>query len=124
MKLDKIKFASLVGFISCRYALTITQDDMHEIDNLIDIDVPQPEQIYPNASLVTDLLVALRDQKKIDAIRAHRAMTGMGLKESKDEVEKYWKNDTAWTKAEMKGKINLLAHSDDADTIISFIESL
>lgn len=38
MKLDKIKFASLIGFISYRYALTVTQDDMREIDSLIDIE--------------------------------------------------------------------------------------
>jgi len=92
MKLDKIKFAQVIGFIERIHALNMRHDDIEVLDNLIDIDVPEPEQIYPNVSLVTDLLVAMRDQKKINAIRAHRAMTGMGLKESKDEVEKYWPN--------------------------------
>ena len=28
--------------------------------------------------------------QKIEAIKTHRAITGFGLKESKDAVEKYW----------------------------------
>lgn len=36
-----------------------------------------------------DLLRALRDERKIDAIKAYRVITGQGLKESKDAVEAF-----------------------------------
>ena len=89
MKLDKIKFARLISFCA-NNGMTVGSYEIEQIDDLIDIEVPEPEQIYPNASLVTDLLKAMQEGKKIEAIWAHRAMTGMGLKESKDEVEKYF----------------------------------
>ena len=92
MKLDKIKFASLMGFISCRYGLTITQDDMREIDELIDVEVEQ-QVVYPanhNIEMLMSLMAA--GTQKIEAIKTHRAITGYGLKESKDAVERYWKS--------------------------------
>lgn len=39
------------------------------------------------SKLDSELLLLLRAGKKIDAIKRHRAETGMGLKESKDYVE-------------------------------------
>lgn len=95
MKLDKIRFASLIGFISCRYALTVTQDDMREIDEIIDIDVPVADVAYP-ANNDIDMLMFLMSQgtQKIEAIKVHRKLTGMGLKDSKDAIEKYWRGKT------------------------------
>lgn len=91
MKLDKIRFASLVGFISCRYALTLTQDDMREMDELIDIDAPIAEQIYASTSDINQLMALMQaGTQKIEAIKLHRKLTGWGLKECKDQVEKYW----------------------------------
>jgi ribosomal protein L7/L12 len=90
MKLDKIKFARLISIITNIAGHALNNDEVDVVNHVIDIDVPEPEQIYPNASLVTDLMHAFANDQKINAIRAHRAMTGMGLKESKDEVEKYW----------------------------------
>lgn len=90
MKLDKIKFASLIDFISCRYALTITQDDMREIDELITIDV-ENEKIYPSSSDISQLMFLMQQgTQKIEAIKLCRKLTGWSLKDSKDEVEKYW----------------------------------
>lgn len=89
MKLDKIKFASLIGFISCRYALTVTQDDIREIDELIDIDVPVAATKVSEHS-VNDLLFQIGHADGfIPAIKAYRALTGAGLKESKEAVERY-----------------------------------
>jgi len=36
------------------------------------------------------MLKAMQDGQKIEAIKAHRSLTGYGLKESKDIIEKYW----------------------------------
>jgi hypothetical protein len=42
-------------------------------------------------SVVDDLLKVMGvEGKKIEAIKAYRILTGTGLKESKDAVEKYW----------------------------------
>lgn len=38
MKLDKIKFANLVSWISCKFGDKLSTADLEELDNLIDID--------------------------------------------------------------------------------------
>jgi ribosomal protein L7/L12 len=38
---------------------------------------------------IEELLKAMADGRKIDAIRYHRALTKMGLRESKELIEKY-----------------------------------
>jgi ribosomal protein L7/L12 len=91
MKLDKIRFASLVGFLSCRYALTFTQDDIREVDELIEFEVEQPKAGVVPCGLVDELLRRMAEgTHKIEAIKAYRVLTGASLKESKDAVEKYW----------------------------------
>ena len=89
MKLDKIKFASLIGFISCRYALTITPDDIYEMDAIIEFQIPDLAKADVNT---VERLMSLMYQntQKIEAIKAFRDLTGAGLKESKDAVERYW----------------------------------
>lgn len=37
--------------------------------------------------LVADMFKALRDDRKIEAVKAHRALTNYGIKESKDVIE-------------------------------------
>lgn len=32
----------------------------------------------------------IKEGRKIDAIKAYRALTGAGLRESKDTIERYW----------------------------------
>lgn len=91
MKLDKIKFASFIGFISCRYALTVTQDDIAKMDAIIDIDVtPVEVPGKANPADLDDLMRAIHKGERIAAIKAYRSMTGYGLKEAKDAVEKEW----------------------------------
>jgi ribosomal protein L7/L12 len=41
-----------------------------------------------NATEVHDLMSAMANGRMIDAIRAHRSLTGCGLKESKEAVER------------------------------------
>lgn len=91
MKLDKIKFAELIAFISPRMKRTMDNIDLQEIDNIIDVELPQPDMAYPNTSDINYLMELMAGgQKKIEAIKMHRKLTGWGLKESKDQVEKYW----------------------------------
>lgn len=37
-----------------------------------------------------DLMSAMQKRNKIEAIRAYRTLTGFGLKESKNDVERFW----------------------------------
>lgn len=87
MKLDKIKLAMLIGFVSCRYAITLTQDDIAEIDQIIDIELPAQSPLMASTNDINMMLQYMSKDNKIEAIRLHRQMTGMGLKESKDMIE-------------------------------------
>lgn len=99
MKLDKIKFAELIGYCANR-GMTIDRADVIVMDDLIDIDMPQPDTIRPSVSDVNRLMELMTGgdagyckdglSPKIEAIRMYRNLTGQGLKESKDQVEKYW----------------------------------
>lgn len=90
MKLDKIAFAKVVAH--CVYnGMSAGEYEVEELDNLIDIPVPEPVKSYSLPSEVDALLAAMNQPgKKIEAIKAYRSLTGAGLKESKDAVERYW----------------------------------
>lgn len=90
MKLDKMKFARLIGFLS-RNGFDAYEDNIKCVDDMIDIDVPVTEIAYPKNENVERLMMFMAGgTHKIDAIREYRALTGMGLKDSKDAVERYW----------------------------------
>ena len=94
MKLDKIAFAKLIGYLGRQFAISFDEFEMRTLDDLIDIPVPVPEPVVvPKASCydVDTLLSHMgKDGYKIEAIKTYRVLTGAGLKESKDAVERYW----------------------------------
>lgn len=47
MKLDKIKFARLIGLFASRCDYVFNETDIRDLDDLIDIDVPEPDVIHP-----------------------------------------------------------------------------
>jgi len=96
MKIDQIKLLSLVSWITSHsdhafdeYEMEIFVSKIHNLE-VIEAQVPyQP----PKADIqLVDVLMQLmmEGQRKIEAIKVHRQLTGLGLKESKDAVEKYW----------------------------------
>lgn len=91
MKLDKIKFAQVVAYIGeLKPELSV---DVHALDIMIDIDVtPVEVPGKANPADINELMRAIHAGEKIAAIKAYRIMTGYGLKEAKDAVEKYWVN--------------------------------
>jgi len=94
MKLDKIKFAKLVSHIQSLMHRrdTLNEDDIRDLDYIIDIDIPEPDVIHPASSDISQLMFLMQQGTyKIEAIKLHRKLTGWGLKESKEEVEKYWR---------------------------------
>lgn len=88
MRLDKIKFASLVAYITGlrpEYNL-----DVGHLDTLVEIDVKPVATQYVDAAAVNELLAALNmEGKLIEAIKAYRSLTGAGLKESMDAINRY-----------------------------------
>lgn len=87
MRLDKIKFAKVVQFIG----RSLDDAELTELDSLIDIDLPQQEPYRADVTAVDELLKHLNNENGsfIEAIRAYRVLTGAGLKESKDAIERY-----------------------------------
>lgn len=111
MKLDKIKFAKLIGlmqyFISNRN--TLSEEDINDIDYIIDIEVPEPQIVRPSNENVERLMALMVEgTKKIDAIKEYRAITGMGLIESKNSVERYWPDGSKklFSVADLRSKLN------------------
>jgi len=97
MKLDKIKFARLIGYLAQKVPLH--SSEIEAIDNLIDIEVPMPiEHHYPKSDDIDRLdrlmMLMVEGTRKIEAIKTYRILTGYGLKESKDAVERYWVDKT------------------------------
>lgn len=88
MKLDKIKFAKVVAFISNGFCV----DDVQTLDDMIDVDVKPISTGFIEAEKVDELLRCMQERLKgglIPAIKAYRALTNAGLKEAKEAVEKY-----------------------------------
>lgn len=88
--MDKIKFAELVSYVS---TITGSHLDLYIIDRLNTLTA----SVGNNTVNLVPLFDALASGRKIDAIKEHRRLTGFGLKESKDEVERvYGLAPAAW----------------------------
>ena len=94
MKLGRHEFARLIAHVACIAANKgkLAPYDIEDIDNIVDFDVPNatPERIYTSCGMVDEMLAAVASNRKIDAIKAYRSITGVGLKEAKDAIEAYW----------------------------------
>jgi|Laugrespbdmm15dd_1035085.scaffolds.fasta_scaffold09789_6 ribosomal protein L7/L12 len=124
MKLDKIRFAWLVSYLTevLNSGNRLTQLTVESLDEIIDVDVPEqaPELIYPKNEQVEALMKHMAEGiSKLDAIRYHRDITGMGLKDSKDAVERYWENKfTKWTKEELFDRLTQSSYNADEEAAI------
>lgn len=92
MKLDKIRFAKLIAHI--QYWIDkgnlLSPADIDDIDFMINIDVLAPPSQRVSCEAVDELLRHFNSPNGfIDAIKAYRALTGAGLKESKEAIERY-----------------------------------
>ncbi|MBB5894639.1 ribosomal protein L7/L12 [Kutzneria kofuensis] len=52
------------------------------------LDVPQPGLAGPDLAVDQDVVALARAGRKIEAIKRYRELTGVGLKEAKDAVER------------------------------------
>ena len=127
MKLDKMRFARLVGHCVAA-GMTATDYIIDTMDELIDVEVPFQPQATIKASDVDNLLALMQQgEKKIEAIKAYRMLTSEGLKESKDAVERYWPVDgKKISRDDARVKLKSLALSDEGEYHYaeSFIDKL
>jgi ribosomal protein L7/L12 len=90
--MDMMKFIKLISVISSKYG-SFSEADIAGIMQMVQECVTN-EPVSPNyvsMQLVNELLAVMNvDGKKIEAIKAYRALTGEGLREAKDAVERYW----------------------------------
>jgi ribosomal protein L7/L12 len=92
MKLDKMQFAHVLAHCISN-GMSAGDYEIEELDRRIDVPVPE-QQKFVSFTLVDELLAAMNQPgKKIAAIKAYRELTGEGLRESKNAVERYWTNN-------------------------------
>ena len=87
------KFASLVSWLTHVTGEEFYEDRVNELYGRIVASIePVPvSDLQVNPDVLDALLALLQEGTyKIEAIRYYRMMTGAGLKESKDAIEKYW----------------------------------
>jgi hypothetical protein len=89
MKLDKIKFAWLIAFVT-KHGATLGSYEIEDIDGMISFEVPEAKTVKASCNDVDELLRQLnKPDGFIPAIKAYRVLTGAGLKESKEAIERY-----------------------------------
>lgn len=90
-KLDAISFASIISKISSQYAITFKKVDLDDIYDMIEFEVPEPQSNKARCEEVNELLKAMNDKISIiPAVKAYRQLTGCGLKEAKDAIERFY----------------------------------
>ncbi len=92
------KFGAFMSWLSNQTRCSFSNEDCVDIaamiNNMVDIQPIQP--IKTNCAEIDQLMMLMVEgTRKIEAIKCHRQLTGLGLNESKDAVEKYWKPNTA-----------------------------
>lgn len=67
----------------------MSEFEVSDIENLVKECLPKQDFEQPKTDAVNlqAMLMAMKDDRKIDTIKMHRALTGFGLKESKDAIE-------------------------------------
>lgn len=82
-----MEFAEMFAYIVSITGYRFGSGEVSYIDQLITEGNPPNRTLSHN---IDALLAAMQSNKKIEAIKEYRALTGAGMKESKDAVEKYW----------------------------------
>lgn len=94
--MNTIKFASFISYLTSINSGSLIEYEIEVIaDRIKDMLEPSASMEVATAEPIRVDLVPLFDcihkGLKIDAIREHRRLTGFGLKESKDEIERIMK---------------------------------
>jgi len=90
----KIKFAQVINLISAGVGHELSGEAIVELDDLIDIDLGELRPAPTNNDIERLMALMAEGTRSIEAIKYHRSITGMELKESKAVVERYWVDRT------------------------------
>lgn len=129
MKLDRLKFAELVGYCANR-GMPVDRTDVQVLDQLTEMNV-EPVEVPGKAdpAMLNELMRAIHAGERIAAIKAYRGLTGFGLKEAKDAVEQHWNTEIKRTKQQLYTylnnytKVKPLTHEQD-NCISTFIANV
>ena len=77
-----IKFAKLVSFVTKLSQIELSEVEIQQLADLTKYHLSDADAVD-----VKSLLLAMADDRLIDAIKLYRQLTGSGLKESKEAVE-------------------------------------
>lgn len=83
-----LKFARLISYITS----VMTNDESlreHQVEDIAEYVSACNEPAKATEAEINNLLAAMKDGKFIEAIKCYRSITGLGLKESKDAIERY-----------------------------------
>lgn len=90
--MNKIQFAKLISYLTALMQKNdremLTYEEIERIEQFIITRNSSLQLINPE--ILHQLMEAMQDGQKIEATYAYRSLTGYGIKESKDIIEKYW----------------------------------
>lgn len=88
--MNTVKFAALVSWLTQCRAQSDVKFSEYELETLQQYisNLTEPNKFAETE--IENLLKAMKNGQKIEAIKAYRALTEMGLKESKDAIERYY----------------------------------
>jgi ribosomal protein L7/L12 len=90
MKLDRLKLAKVVAHC-CNNGFSTGDWEIERLDELIEFEVEQPKAGVVSCEAVDNLLMLMAEgTRKIESIKTYHILTGAGLRESRDAVERYW----------------------------------
>lgn len=83
------KFAAFISYLT---TMSGNHFDEYKVETVAGyVNQLMADKQHADCSTVDALLAAMgKEGQKIEAIKTYRFLTGAGLKESKDAVEKYW----------------------------------
>jgi ribosomal protein L7/L12 len=89
--MNNIKFAVLISYLtSLRKNDSYDSYQVEDIGNLVNACF-EPAKVSATEEEINNLMRLMNGGcLKIEAIKSYRTLTGTGLKEAKDAVEKYW----------------------------------
>lgn len=87
-----IKFAKLISYVTAIRSTTVSEGlQEHQIEDIAEYVTACNEPAKVTEEEVNNLMRLMKGGcLKIEAIKSYRTLTGVGLKEAKDAVEKYW----------------------------------
>ncbi len=88
--MDRLGLARLIAYLCALHrGHAYDRYEISQIDSIIAEGIQsKPPATVPTPQDARDLLLAIVGERKIDAIKAYRSLTGDGLKESKEAVER------------------------------------